>query len=181
MVNFKKCSGNKYVCYAVKKLSPGWIGAYTGEYGLKGLILPEPSRDSVLKQISRKTEPESNLIQEIEYFDAILKKIEDYFEGKKVDFTDQKIDFSGYTLFQKRVLMLTREIPYGKTRTYKWLAEKSGYPSAYRAVGGVMKINPVPLIIPCHRVIGSNGKLTGFSATGGLSLKFKMLKIEGAI
>ena len=181
MVNFKQYFGNKYIYYVIGKVSLGWIGLYASEYGLKGLILPECSKNIVLEQITRKIEPEFQLIPELDYFNVVLKRIKDYFEGKLVNFEDQKIDFSGYTLFQKKVLMATKEISYGKTRTYKWLAEQSGYPSAYRAVGGVMKINPVPLVIPCHRIIGSNGKLTGFSATGGLPLKYNMLKIEGAL
>jgi len=181
MVNLKQYLGNKYIYYAIEKVFSGWIGVYAGKYGLKGLILPERSKEYVLGQIVRKTGPEFQLIQNLTYFNTVLKKIRYYFDGKPVDFQDQEIDFSGYTSFQKKVLMVTKEIPYGKTRTYKWLAKQSGYPSAYRAVGGVMKINPVPLIIPCHRIIGSNGKLTGFSATGGLPLKYNMLKIEGAV
>ena len=78
-------------------------------------------------------------------------------------------------------MLTAKEIPYGETRTYRWLAEQSGFPRAYRAVGGVMKINPLPLIIPCHRIIGSKGQLTGFSARGGEELKRRMLVLEGVL
>jgi len=104
----------------------------------------------------------------------IKKWINAYLEGKPAKFP--------YTLepqgsdFQKKVWKAMQEIPYGETRTYKWIAEKIGKPGAYRAVGNACGANPIPLIIPCHRVVASNG-IGGFSC--GLSIKRALLDIEG--
>ncbi|NLL90358.1 MAG: MGMT family protein, partial [Dehalococcoidales bacterium] len=101
-----------------------------------------------------------------------------YFKGAKVTFPE-RLDMSAATTFQREVWQATRTIPYGESRSYKWLAEKIGRPKATRAVGGALGKNPLPIIVPCHRVIGSNGDLTGF--TGGLDIKIKLLELEGAI
>jgi methylated-DNA-[protein]-cysteine S-methyltransferase len=83
------------------------------------------------------------------------------------------------TPFQKGVWEMVKTIPYGQTRTYKWVAEKIGNPEAFRAVGQALKKNPLPGIIPCHRVIRSDGKLGGFSK--GLKEKARLLKLENAL
>ncbi len=81
-----------------------------------------------------------------------------------------------YTQFQKAVWRATAGIPYGETRSYAWVAKRIGNPRAVRAVGQALGANPVPIIIPCHRVIGSSGKLCGFA--GGLALKQRLLELE---
>ena len=85
------------------------------------------------------------------------------------------------TGFQKKVLMYVYEIPKGETRTYKQVAEAIGHGGAYRAVGTVLKNNPLAPIIPCHRVIKSNGKLGNYSGDGGTARKESLLRKEGAI
>lgn len=80
------------------------------------------------------------------------------------------------TSFQNKVWKELLNIPYGETITYKEMAERIGHPKAYRAVGGALNKNPISIIVPCHRVIGSNGKLTGFG--GGIDLKEKLLELE---
>jgi methylated-DNA-[protein]-cysteine S-methyltransferase len=102
----------------------------------------------------------------------ILRK---YFSGNRVLF-DLPLDMSYYTRFQKAVWRATAGIPYGETRSYAWVAKKIGNPRAVRAVGQALGVNPVPIIIPCHRVIGSSGKLCGFA--DGLELKQKLLELE---
>ncbi len=87
------------------------------------------------------------------------------------------IDWSKYTPFQRKVWEVTKTIPYGETRSYKWVAEKTGSPHAVRAVGQALKRNPLPGIIPCHRVIRSDGSLGGFSL--GLRKKKALLRSEG--
>lgn len=89
--------------------------------------------------------------------------------------TKVNVDKLSGTPFQKRVWKAIQKIPYGKTLTYKELAKKVGSPNAYRAVGSACGKNPLPIIIPCHRVVASNG-IGGF--TGGLKLKKKLLKLE---
>lgn len=87
----------------------------------------------------------------------------------------------GFTKFQIDVLMATHSIPKGSVLTYKQLAKKAGYPGAYRAVGSVMRINPLAPTIPCHRVVKSDGTLGNYSAPGGTKKKELLLKKENAI
>lgn len=170
---------NESYYYSINETSMGWIGIAGNENGLRKIILPEKNKETVLRGLNIFFHPETKLIPSDKDFFSIINRIKEYFNGKSVMFKKDIINLEGYSVFQKKILLKTREIPYGETRTYRWLAENSGYPKAYRAAGGVMRINPLPLIIPCHRVIGSFGKLTGFSATGGLKLKKSMLELEG--
>ncbi len=104
-------------------------------------------------------------------------ELEDYFKGRPVVFHATP-DLTGLTPFRQRVLRACAKIPYGKTSTYAELAERVGHPGAARAVGSAMAGNPVPIIIPCHRVITSQGKLGGFSAEHGVALKRELLEME---
>ena len=99
----------------------------------------------------------------------------EYLEGKRKEF-DLPLELNG-TEFQKKVWNALREIPYGKTCSYKEIAEKIGNPKACRAVGLANNRNPISIIVPCHRVIGANGKLVGYG--GGLNIKEKLLELEG--
>lgn len=98
-----------------------------------------------------------------------------YLEGRQRKFS-VKLDLTGFTPFSKRVWRATRKIPYGQVRTYAWIAERIGEPNAARAVGGALGTNPVPIFIPCHRVIGSHGSLVGFGP--GLNVKERLLALE---
>jgi len=100
------------------------------------------------------------------------------FDGQRVLF-DEPLDLSGATAFQRRVWLAVRDIPYGETRSYGQIARQVGSPGAARAVGRAMATNPVPIVVPCHRVIGSDGNLRGFG--GGLDLKHRLLEMEGAL
>jgi methylated-DNA-[protein]-cysteine S-methyltransferase len=105
--------------------------------------------------------------------------LREYFGGKREEFSFSP-DISGLTRFQERALKAATSIPYGQTRTYAWLAKQAGSPRAPRAAGQVMAHNEIPIIIPCHRVIGSSGGLCGFA--GGLKaldIKRKLLELEG--
>jgi methylated-DNA-[protein]-cysteine S-methyltransferase len=100
--------------------------------------------------------------------------------GEKEDFADVAIDLSSLGEFERAVLAATSAIPLGETRTYGELAEAVGKPGAARAVGRALGSNPVPIIVPCHRVLGSGGKAGGFSAPGGATTKLRILEIERA-
>jgi len=109
----------------------------------------------------------------------IVSELQQYFEGTRASFTYPP-DISHLTPFQRTVLNAAENIPYGETRTYAWLADRAGSPRAFRAAGQVMARNPVPLIIPCHRVIGSSGDLCGFGGgASALGLKRRLLALEG--
>ncbi len=101
-----------------------------------------------------------------------------YFEGERVTLS-APVEFPPVSQFRRRVWELTAQIPYGKVTTYGELARLVGSPGAARAVGGALADNPVPLVVPCHRVVAANGGLGGFSAEGGLQLKRRLLALEG--
>lgn len=102
------------------------------------------------------------------------QQLQEYFAGTRQRF-DLPLDFAG-TEFQRKVWAALVSIPFGETRSYKQIAEQIGHPSAMRAVGAANGRNPVSIIAPCHRVIGANGKLTGFA--GGLDIKAFLLSLE---
>lgn len=110
-------------------------------------------------------------------FKACIQQLTEYFAGKRKNF-DLNYRISG-TEFQQRVLRYVAKIPYGTTVAYSAIAAQIKQPNAVRAVGGANANNPLPIIIPCHRVIGKNGTLTGFG--GGLSTKEQLLRLEGAL
>lgn len=147
--------------YIIFSTAWGWAGFVASQKGLKILVLPEERKEDVLVKIKKELKY-NNLIEEKGGWENLIKDIKEYFTGKKVDFSDWQLDLNEYTNFQKKVLQTVRKIPYGETRSYKWVAQTVGYPRAYRAVGNTMKNNPLPLIIPCHRVIKSDGTLGGF-------------------
>lgn len=105
--------------------------------------------------------------------------LREYFNGEKVDFSELKLDFSGYTYFQKRVLKAVMRIPLGEVRSYKQIAETIGKPKAYRAVGNAVGNNRTPIVIPCHRVVKNDGSLGGFG--GGVRWKRILLRLEGVL
>ncbi|WP_286234924.1 methylated-DNA--[protein]-cysteine S-methyltransferase [Thalassotalea sediminis] len=111
------------------------------------------------------------------YFKDTLTQLAQYFDGERKTF-NLALAPKG-TPFQQYVWQTLTTINYGDTKSYRWLAEQIKNPKAVRAVGGANSKNPIALIIPCHRVIGSNGKLTGYA--GGLTLKEQLLTFEGAI
>jgi O-6-methylguanine DNA methyltransferase len=151
------------------------------------LAVTEVGLAAVAGGMSRK-EFEIHLIRRfhrpIEYDPGRVKEaavqVRNYLARKRKDFT-LNIDWSVLRPFQQAVLKATREIPYGETRTYKEIAEKIQRPGAARAVGRAEATNPMPLVLPCHRVIGCDGKLHGYGFGRGLKTKEWLLQIEGAI
>jgi methylated-DNA-[protein]-cysteine S-methyltransferase len=108
----------------------------------------------------------------------IHRELDEYFEGRRHEF-DLELDLRAAPEFHRRVLTELARVEYGHTTTYGTLATKAGNPRAARAVGTVMNRNPVPIVLPCHRVVGANGSLTGYG--GGLDRKEWLLRLEGAI
>jgi O-6-methylguanine DNA methyltransferase len=128
------------------------------------------------KPIDKKNYPKKTKLQEDDpYLFGIVEQLKDYFESKRKYF-DLPLDLIG-THFQLRVWNELLKIPYGDTASYKDVAIKLGDANLMRAVGRANGTNPVPIIVPCHRVIYSNGHLGGY--TGGLNIKTKLLEIEG--
>ncbi len=108
---------------------------------------------------------------------AVVRELKEYFAGKRREFT-MPLDLQG-TEFQQKCWKALLRIPYGKTKTYADIARAVGCPQGFRAVGMANHDNPVPIIVPCHRVLNSDGKLGGYG--GGLDVKRKLLELEGAL
>jgi methylated-DNA-[protein]-cysteine S-methyltransferase len=153
----------------------GWMAFASDEDGITNVFLPTKDKaDAIdtLKKIPGGEQKPSQVMKNLEY------DFKRYFRGERVDFNKYPISPRNQTLFRRYVWSNARKIPYGRTLTYGELAAKAGFPSAPRAVGGALGANPVPIIVPCHRVVSQNG-LGGFS--GGLDLKKELLELEGAL
>jgi methylated-DNA-[protein]-cysteine S-methyltransferase len=158
--------------YVIFKTGFGWIGALASSQGLVKTTFPQKSRESALSLL---TLEKDELISSDEIFGDLIEFYKAYFAGQKTVYSG-KLDFSKATGFQRKVWEAAWQIPYGETRSYSSLAKSIGNPLACRAVGNALGKNPLPIIIPCHRVIGADGCLGGFG--GGLDMKRRLLKLE---
>jgi methylated-DNA-[protein]-cysteine S-methyltransferase len=164
---------------AVISTQYGWIGMVFSDRGLRKLTLP---CDSVAEAQNKLDGYAGNSPSaDNTSVAAISKQLRGYFQRKRKSFTC-KYDLPGSTAFQHAVWQSAAEIPYGQVRSYRFIAAKIGRPGAYRAVGQALARNPIPLIIPCHRVINSDGKLGGFGGKANIrDFKEKLLLLEGAL
>ncbi|MBW7989483.1 MAG: methylated-DNA--[protein]-cysteine S-methyltransferase [Planctomycetes bacterium] len=167
----------KVTKYTIFQTKWGYFGLAGTEYGLCRTQLPglkpEKIKSRLLKNLKNPQYDKS-------FCKILQQQITAYFEGDCIKFSREiTLTLDGFTSFGKAVLTTCREIEIGQTITYGKLANKAGRPNASRAVGSTLAKNPLPLIIPCHRIIRSDGKMGGFSAPGGITLKKKMLKLEG--
>ena len=158
--------------YTVFETKMGWIGIAASDRGITGTTLPLATPDEALTSLGVKSDRASNDIRRLL---EPIKRLSDYFEGKEVEFPE-KLILDGTTPFQQRVWEATRRIPYGQTRTYGEIALEAGSPRAARAAGQALGANPFPIIVPCHRVVASDGGLGGFG--GGLEMKKQLLEME---
>ena len=110
--------------------------------------------------------------------DPVRRELDEYFSQRREAF-DLSVDLRGSTPFSVQVLEELARVPYGQTATYGELAGKVGRPRAARAIGMIMNHNPIPIVLPCHRIVGANGSLVGYG--GGLDRKEQLLRLEGAI
>jgi methylated-DNA-[protein]-cysteine S-methyltransferase len=153
------------------ELGPVWVAV--SEHGLAGVGL-KLSQEAFEEDLRR--HGYRRLIRDSQSTAFAFQQIEEYLDGKRTGF-QMSIDWSGLTAFQKQVLQATSQIPYGQVKTYGELARGIGRPGAARAVGRAEATNPFPLVIPCHRVLGSDGKLHGYGG-GGIQVKAWLLNLE---
>jgi methylated-DNA-[protein]-cysteine S-methyltransferase len=118
------------------------------------------------------------VVESAAWFDSIRRELEEYFQGRRTRF-DLPLDWSLTGGFGRRVLRATARIPYGAVSTYRDVAREAGNARAYRAAGNALGANPIPLVVPCHRVLHSGGGLGGYG--GGLEVKEFLLRLEGAL
>jgi methylated-DNA-[protein]-cysteine S-methyltransferase len=134
---------------------------------------PDPERQ--LDELARAYGP--RVLAQNAPLEALAGQLDEYFVGSRESF-ELKLDLSTLTPFYRDVLAVLAEVPYGTITTYGALAQEVGCPRAARAVGSAMNRNPIPIVLPCHRVVGSDGSLTGYA--GGLPRKRSLLALEGA-
>ena len=136
----------------------------------------DPEPEAELDRLARAFGP--RVLRTPKALDRVRKELDEYFAGRRHDF-DLELDLRATPKFHRRVLTELRRVEYGHTTTYGTLATQVGAPRAARAVGTVMNRNPLPIVLPCHRVVGANGTLTGYG--GGLDRKEWLLRLEGAL
>tara|TARA_B100000686_G_C16787396_1_gene976170 strand:- start:1235 stop:1768 length:534 start_codon:yes stop_codon:yes gene_type:complete len=161
------------VSYTIFSNPIGFTGLVAGSNGLLRIINTTKSESFIEKRLALLTNVE--IVKRPSEFKDLVKQFSLYFKGTLKVF-DFPLDLSLGTPFQQKVWKKLLTIPYGKTRSYKWLASNIKNPQAYRAVGNANGNNPLPIIIPCHRVIRKNGDLGGY--TGGLGIKRFLLNLE---
>jgi len=164
--------------YDVFETSWGWVSAVGSANGLRYCSLPEETPDRAVEFLASTVKgglPE----QREEAFESFHQQMEEYFSGGRTDW-NLVLDLEDATLFFRRAWDACQLIPRGETRTYRWLAEQAGNAAASRGAGQAMARNRIPIVIPCHRVIGTDGGLHGFAGPG-LPLKARLLQHEHAL
>ncbi|MCA8998882.1 MAG: methylated-DNA--[protein]-cysteine S-methyltransferase [Planctomycetaceae bacterium] len=152
----------------------GWCGMAGTSRGVCRLTFGHRSGEEVLADLGMKKRDSAETL----WAHPAQRLLTDYLSHQPVDLSVIPLDLPPGTAFQERIRAIVREIPYGKTLSYGEVAIEAGYPGAARAVGTVMSTNPIPLLIPCHRVMGAHGKLGGYSAPQGLAMKRLLLDME---
>jgi methylated-DNA-[protein]-cysteine S-methyltransferase len=166
--------------YLIFETAGGFCGIAWNDVGITRFQLATKSAEATKRILlgrapdAKPGAPTPQVVQAV----AAVKR---YFEGKRTDFSELKLDLSDQDAFFRQIYAAARQVGWGETTTYGTLAKAAGAgPEAARNVGQAMANNPVPLIIPCHRVLAAGGKIGGFSAPGGSAAKRRMLELEGA-
>jgi methylated-DNA-[protein]-cysteine S-methyltransferase len=155
----------------------GFAGIAWSNNGITRFRLPDPDRKAAAQQFKGKTESQSPP----PHVGAVMDDAERYFAGERIDFSEIGLDLTSVDPLRRTIYNALRKVSFGETVTYGELAKRAGVtaPQAAQDVGVAMARNPVPLIIPCHRVLAAGGKLGGFSAPGRTQTKERMLALEG--
>lgn len=162
--------------YGIFDSSLGVICVASTEKGVCKIALPKEGEKDFFEWLRTHFSPQ-DVIEDRSKNEGVLAELESYLAGELREF-QSPLDLRG-TEFQRKVWREVKAIPYGTTRSYRDIAERIGHPRAYRAVGAANRANPIPVIVPCHRVIGRDGSLRGYG--GGVAMKERLLRLEGAI
>lgn len=156
----------------------GFVGLAWSGKGLTRLCLFDRNRAAVERRLQRLglAGGETDIP---EWVSALVRDIEAYAQGREIDFSGVPVDLSGVDDFQLAIYEAARRLGFGETTTYGELAKRAGQPGLPRETGQALGANPVPLVIPCHRILAAGGKIGGFSAPGGSATKERMLALEG--
>ena len=162
----------------------GFCGLAWNDAGLTAFVLPgrDPAEtEAWLARLAGAGDTVTDAEAAPAWVRALVAQVQRHLAGELQDFTGVPLDFSRVSPFARRVYEATRTVPAGQTHTYGDIAGMLDQPpGASRAIGALLGSNPWPLIVPCHRIVGANGRLTGFSSVGGVRLKARLLAIEGA-
>lgn len=171
----RPASGN-----AVFETALGFMGLAWSESGVTRVFLAEKSREAVERRLLRAcaTAPTAEA-ERPAWITRLIGEIGAYAAGEKVDFSAVPVDLAGVDDFRLAIYAAARKLGFGQTTTYGELAKRAGHGGLPRETGAALGANPVPLIIPCHRILAAGGKIGGFSAPGGSASKEKMLALEG--
>jgi O-6-methylguanine DNA methyltransferase len=154
-------------------LGPLWVAI--GPKGVTTIHYGDEPSEGELKRLVRVYGP--GVVPDHGRSSVLARELDEYFNGTRHAF-DIDVDLSGLTPFQTKILAATAKIPFGAVSTYQAVARRAGNEKASRAAGGALNQNPIPIVVPCHRVVGSNGSLVGYA--GGLEVKRRLLTLEGA-
>ncbi|HEY1243600.1 MAG TPA: methylated-DNA--[protein]-cysteine S-methyltransferase [Hyphomicrobiaceae bacterium] len=164
--------------YFIFEIAGGFCGIAWSDAGIARFQLPAKSAEIAERMMLRRT-PAAEPGAPTAMVSEAVATVKRYFEGKETDFSQLELDLDGQDEFFRRVYASARRVKWGQTTTYGALArELGGGPETARDVGQAMARNPIPLMIPCHRVLAAGGKLGGFSAPGGAASKLRMLALE---
>jgi len=164
------------VSYAPVDSPFGTLLAASTEKGLVRLAFPEESVDSVLETLARRVSP--RIIEAPASLDRVRRELDEYFAGSRREF-ELAQDWRLMSAFAHKILRVTYEIPYGGVSSYQEVAAEVGSPRGSRAAGNALGSNPIPIVVPCHRVLRTGGSLGGYG--GGLDRKQYLLELEGAL
>lgn len=165
--------------YLIFETAGGFCGIVWNDVGITRFQLPTKSAEATERILLRRM-PDAEPGAPTPEVSEVVAAVKRYFEGEETDFSDFRLDLGDQDAFFKQVYAAARQVGWGRTTTYGTLAKAlDAGPEAARDVGQAMAKNPVPLIIPCHRVLAAGGKVGGFSAPGGSAAKVRMLELEG--
>jgi methylated-DNA-[protein]-cysteine S-methyltransferase len=161
--------------YCVFDTAIGPCGVAWNEHGVTRLRLPDASRSALERRLARAAIPDTPP----PHIAAIIAQVQRYLTGEKVEFSSVTVDLPDAAPFDRHVYDAARSLGWGCVASYGDLARQLGAPREAREVGQALARNPIPIIIPCHRVVASGGKIGGFSAPGGTATKERLLALEG--
>ena len=171
------------VAYASVDSPFGELLAATTPRGLLRLSYDPSRNDAVLGDIAAKVSP--RVLEAPERLDSVRRQLDEYFDGRRRRF-ELKLDWSLTRGFFQKILRATARLGYGELATYKQMAEAAGSPRAVRAAGNALGSNPIPIVVPCHRIVRTGGKMGGYGGElgpyiGGPGIKQRLLELEGAL
>ena len=165
--------------HAVFETALGFVGIAWSRIGLTRLCLFQRDRAAVERRLERLGAAERHEGKEPAWVVDLIRGVRAYAEGEEIDFSTVPVDLSGIDDFNLAIYDAARMLRFGETTTYGELAKRAGRPGLPRETGQALGANPVPLVIPCHRILAAGGQIGGFSAPGGSTTKEKMLALEG--